>query len=491
MRSIQECFSRKDRPLRVLQFGEGNFLRAFVDWMMDILNERGLFDGSIAVVKPIPMGSLDRFRRQNNLYTVSLRGNVQGQAVVQNRVITSVAEATDAYEEYAAYAQYALSPTLRFVVSNTTEAGIVYDPEDRFSYEPPRSFPGKLTKLLYERAEHFDYAPDKGLVMLPVELIDDNGGELKRCVTRLAEDWKLGDRFLRWLEECCIFTSTLVDRIVTGYPRGEAEAIWQELGYQDELLVTAEPFGLWVIESPRDISRELPLPQAGLPVIFTDNQKPYKQRKVRILNGAHTSFVLAAYLAGHDIVRQAMEDPLFLSFMRNTLHNEVIPTLALPRQDLEDFALAVEHRFNNPFVQHQLLSIALNSVSKWKARCLPSLAAYWEKTGTLPSHLAFSLAALIAFYRGSRMEDGVLMGQRGGVPYRILDDEGVLAFFLAHRQDAPDARTHAVLSHREFWGRDLTEIPGLEAYVALALADIENLGVRAAMEKRFAEKTEA
>ncbi|MBE5783428.1 MAG: tagaturonate reductase [Clostridiales bacterium] len=485
MKGIQECFEREVRPIRVLQFGEGNFLRAFADWMIDILNEKKLFDGAVAIVKPIPMGDLNRFKKQDHFYTVCLRGNVDGKKTVENRVVTSVQESVDCYADYAAYAAYAKLPTLRFVISNTTEAGIVYDPKDQFSFEPPHSYPGKLTKLLFERAEHFDYAKDKGLVILPVELIDDNGIALKKCVKQLSKDWNLGEKFDQWLEEACVFTSTLVDRIVTGYPREEAAQLCEQFGYQDDLIVTAEPFGLWVIESEKDISKELPLDKAGLPVIFTDNQKPYKQRKVRILNGAHTSFVLAAYLCGHDIVGQAMNDPLFLSFIRNTLHQEVIPTLDLDQNDLESFATAVEHRFNNPFVKHLLLSISLNSVSKWRARCMPSLEEYYARKGEMPLRLAFSLAALISFYQGNRMEDGALMGERNGEAYRILDDADVLSFFLENSQKSAEELTHLFLSNEGFFGKDLTCYNGLEAYVTEALSDIRANGMRVAMEKRF------
>lgn len=488
MKNIKDCFTRKERPIRVLQFGEGNFLRAFADWMIDIMNEKELFDGGIVLVKPIPFGTLERFNKQNNLYTVSLRGNVNGEKVVQNRVVTSVADVVDAYAEYEKYTAYAKLDTLRYVISNTTEAGIVYDTEDRLNFEPPRSYPGKLCKLLYERAVHFNYAADKGLVILPVELIDDNGIRLKECVFKLAKDWALGERFEQWLCEACVFTSTLVDRIVTGYPRDEAAKLCESLGYEDELLVTAEPFGLWVIESEKDISDELPLVKADLPVIFTDNQKPYKQRKVRILNGAHTSFVLAAYLAGHNTVREAMQDPSFLSFMRDTLHEEVIPTLDLPKEDLLAFADAVEHRFNNPFVNHLLLSISLNSVSKWRARCMPSLHGYVQRKHALPERLAFSLASLMAFYHADKLEDGALIGERNGESYRIMDDEAVLAFFLARRDADAASLTRDFLSNQDFFGNDLTAISGLEGYVAQALEDIRTQGVRAAMDKRFTSR---
>ena len=485
MTNITARFSKKARPVRVLQYGEGNFLRGFVDYMIDIANEKGLFDGSVVLVKPIPFGSLDTFQEQDCLYTVSLRGQENGQKTIQNRVVTSVASTVDAYSQYAEYAAYAKLDTLRFIVSNTTEAGIVYSETDELSMCPPSSYPAKLAKFLYERAEHFQYAADKGIVILPVELIDDNGIHLKDCVLRLAERWQLGEKFVTWLTESCVFASTLVDRIVTGYPKAEEETLWAEWGYQDRLIVTGEPFALWVIESSRDISGELPLDQAGLPVIFTDNQKPYKQRKVRILNGAHTSFVMASYLCGHDTVLDSMKDPLIYDFIRKTLWEEVIPTLTLPKDDLEAFANAVLERFSNPFVHHLILSISLNSVSKWRARCMPSLLDYIQSNNKVPSHLAFSLAALMAFDCGNRMEDGALIALRNGQPYRVMDDAAVMEFFLQNSALEAAPLTQKFLSNTGFWGRDLTAEPGLEQAVALALADIRALGMRAALEKHF------
>ncbi|MBE0601393.1 MAG: tagaturonate reductase, partial [Firmicutes bacterium] len=345
----------KTRDIKVLQFGEGNFLRAFVDYFLDIANELGKFDGSVVVVKPIEYGNLDRFHAQDNRYTVLLRGMQDDLAVETSRIVTCIQGAVDCYTDYDRYAALARLVSLRFIVSNTTEAGIVLDTNDSYAFTPPRSYPGKLTKFLFDRAEHFGYAPDKGLIILPVELIDDNGVELKRFVYTLARQWSLGDRFIRWMDDACVFASTLVDRIVTGYPRHEDKAIWQKLGYEDQLLDTAEPFGLWVIESHRDIRKEFPLDACGLPVIFTDNQKPYKQRKVRILNGAHTSFVPVAFLCGYDIVKQAISDQRIKRFILDTLHTEVIPTLELPKEDLESFADAVIARFENPFIEHRLL----------------------------------------------------------------------------------------------------------------------------------------
>ena len=476
----------KERPIKVMQFGEGNFLRAFVDYMIDIANESGDFDGNIVIVKPIEFGNLDFFHKQDCQYTVQLRGRVDGEPKKINRVVTSVADAVDCYSEYEKYADLAKLDTLRFVVSNTTEAGIVYDESDEITMNPPKSYPAKLAKFLYERYQHFNGAMDKGLIMLPVELIDDNGLHLKECVLKQAKNWNLEPAFVNWLNEACIFTSTLVDRIVTGYPRDEAKELCEEFGYEDNLIVTGEPFALWVIESPRDLSDELPLPAAGLPVIYTDDHHPYKQRKVRILNGAHTSFVLASYLCGNDIVLQSMNDELVLNFIKGTLFDEVIPTLTLPKQDLLDFAEAVLTRFNNPYVKHAHLSISLNSVSKWRARCMPSFLDYIKNEGKLPTHLTFSIAALMAFYTGTEIRDKALIGHRNGEEYQVLDDAAVLEFFAANSSKEPKEFAHLVLSNESFWGQDLSALPGVEDAVTEYIAEIRANGMRAAMEKYFA-----
>ena len=482
----KQMTGKKDRPIKVVQFGEGNFLRAFVDYMIDIANEKGLFDGDIVLIKPISFGSVDMFKEQDCQYTVSFRGIVEGEAKVLNRQITSVRDIVDCTEDYDKYMGLAELETLRFVVSNTTEAGIVFDNTDQFDLKPAKSFPGKLTQFLHRRYTAFNGAADKGLVMLPVELIDDNGIMLKKCVNQLIDLWGLEEGFKTWVNEACIFTSTLVDRIVTGYPRDTAAEEWEKLGYEDRIMVTGEPFALWVIESEKDISEELPLDKAmadmaGMDVIFTDNQKPYKQRKVRILNGAHTSFVLASYLCGNDIVLESMNDADIRNFMKKTIYEEVIPTLTLPEDELQAFAAAVEGRFENPYVKHALLAISLNSVSKWRARCMPSLLGYVEKNGALPAHLTFSLAALMAFYSATELRDGKLVGHRDGAEYMISDDAPVLEFFAANCTKATEEFVDAFLSNESFFGQDLTLVPGLKDAVVTYLDDIKANGMRVAL----------
>ena len=481
-----ELFEKKSRPVRVVQFGEGNFLRAFVDYMFDIANEKQDFNGGIVIVKPIEFGSVAQFAKQDNLYTVLLRGVSGGREIVEKRVVGSVEKAVSCYEQYDEYSALARLPELRFIVSNTTEAGIVLDEKDDINLCPPKTYPAKLTKFLYERFKFYGGDKSKGLVMLPVELIDDNGKELKRCVKALSKIWRLGNEFDAWLDEGCIFGSTLVDRIVTGYPRdGEDKEIFEQLGYEDKLLVTGEPFALWVIETDRDISSELPFAEAGLPVIFTNNHKPYKQRKVRILNGAHTSFVLASYLAGNDYVGQSMKDDVIRRFMNDTIFDEIIPTLDLPKKDLDDFAGAVIDRFSNPFIKHSLLAISLNSVSKWKARCLPSFTGYIKIYHELPKRLTFSLAALIAFYSGTEIRNGALIGKRDGAEYEIHDDLNVLEFFKNNSSLPSNQLSELFLSTETFFGCAIADYDGAADMVAEYLESIRKDGMRKTLNKYF------
>ncbi len=452
--NIKDVAKKNEYPVKVVQFGEGNFLRAFVDYMIDIANEKGVFDGDIVIVKPISFGSLDAFKEQNNLYTVVLRGKQNGEVINKSRVITSVSEALDCKDDYEEYMALARLDTLRFVVSNTTEAGIVLDESDGFD-GLPRTYPGKLTKFLFERYTAFSGAKDKGLIILPVELIENNGGKLKECVLALAKIWKLPDAFADWIESSNVFCSTLVDRIVTGYPRGYADEVCKELGYEDKLVDIGEPFALWVIESKKDISGELPLNKIGLPVVFTDNQKPYRERKVRVLNGAHTSSVLAGYLYGIDIVRDCMSDKVMGKFIRRVVNEEIVPQVNLPLDEVRAFASSVFERFENPFIDHALLSISLNSVSKWKARVLPSFKDYYKNNGKLPRLITFSFAALLAFYSSNDLrEDGLYAKRANGDEYAVHDDRAVLEFFAQNAGN--DDFVEKACGNADFWGEDLT-----------------------------------
>ncbi|MFV0413824.1 MAG: tagaturonate reductase [Oscillospiraceae bacterium] len=471
----------KEAPERVLQFGEGNFLRAFVDYFVDVANEKCGFNSKVVVAQPIAQGLAEVINQQQGLYTLYLRGFENGEKVNNKRVISSISRCINPYAEYAALLECAHNPELRFIVSNTTEAGIVYNDNSLFDQEPPITFPAKLTRFLYERFKVFGAEKGKGLVVLSCELIDHNGEELEKCVHQYIEQWNLEEAFAKWVKEENIFCSTLVDRIVTGYPAAEAEELNRQNGYEDKLLDTGEVFGFWVIEGPKSLEEELPFAKAGLPVLITNDHTPYKQRKVRILNGAHTSMVLAAYLAGQDIVRSCMEDETIGSFMNSAIYNEIIPTLTLPKAELEEFAASVADRFKNPFIDHALLAIALNSTSKWRARVLPSVKGYIEKFGKVPPLLTFSFAAYIAFYSGGTRTENGLVCKRGAGEYTVKDDDFVLDFYAAHGGAAAAVLAHEVCANQEMWGEDLSQLPGFEAAVAGYLALIEQKGMKQAL----------
>ncbi|MBO5905291.1 MAG: tagaturonate reductase [Kiritimatiellae bacterium] len=450
----------REAPERVLQFGEGNFLRAFVDYFIDILNEKAGFNGKVCLVQPIPGGDFirDAINAQEGLYTLYLRGFENGGAVNRKRVISSVSRCINPYVDNAAFLDNAKNPDLRFIVSNTTEAGIAYDSSCKFDDAPANSFPAKMTRFLYERFKFFGKEKGKGFIILSCELIDNNGRELKRCVKLHATDWNLGEEFSRWIDEENIFCSTLVDRIVTGYPRDEANCLNEENGYEDNVIDTGECFGFWVIEGPKSIADELGLAKTDLPIIVVDDHTPYKQRKVRILNGAHTSFVLGAYLKGFNIVRDCMNDEGVRSFMEETIYAEIIPTLTLPEKELKDFATSVTERFKNPFINHKLLDISLNSVSKWKARCLPSVKAYYEKFGKSPKNLSASFRSLVEFYsRGEKWnaERTALEAKRGDETYLIRDDKKVLEWFFENRTMPLESLVTKCAANVEFWGEDI------------------------------------
>lgn len=383
----------------VLQFGEGGFLRGFVDYFFHKLQEKGLYDGKIVVVQPIERGMCQMLADQNCEYNLFLRGIQDGQVVNEHTHVTSISRALNPYTQYEDYIALAVSPDLRVIVSNTTEAGIEYLGTESLGDMPPKSYPAKLTQFLYKRFQ----AGLKGLILLPCELIDNNGDNLKACILKYADLWELGADFKNWLENDNDFCNTLVDRIVTGYPRDEAEALCEQIGYTDNLIDTAEIFHLWVIEGHHE--DELPFNKAGYNIVWTDDAKPYKKRKVRILNGGHTSMVLGAYLYGLETVGECLNDEKVSAFLKKCLFDEIVPTLGNTDTD-KQFASAVLERFANPFIKHQLLSIALNSVSKFQVRVLPTILEYKDKFGEYPKALTFSMAALIAFYRTDKANDG-------------------------------------------------------------------------------------
>ncbi len=475
----------KDAPEKILQFGEGNFLRAFVDYWFDLANEKAGFNGKAVLVQPIAPGLANIINEQQGLYTLYLRGSENGEKIDDKRVISCVSRCLNPYEksDYDALMEVAASDDLEIIVSNTTEAGIQYDPSCQFTDEPASSYPGKLTQVLYHRYK----AGKPGLLILACELIDDNGKELQKCVNQYIDQWELGDDFRKYVDVNCTFCGSLVDRIVSGRIKDPEEIarLEQENGYSDQLLDVGEVFGLWVIEGDISLNEVLPFKKAGLEdhVFVAYDMSPYKKRKVRILNGAHTGFVLGAYLSGEDIVRDCMHDDTIKGFMNKMLYDEVIPTLPLDHEDCMNFATAVQDRFNNPFVDHELMSISLNSTSKWEARNMPSFLEYIAEKDELPPCLTMSLAAYIAFYSNDIQEltdKGLVCKRPAGNTYTVSDDRWILEFYYDHKDDTPEELVKAVLSNTKMWGQDLSEIPGLEDAVVKDLKMIREEGAKAA-----------
>ena len=490
MISIKETVSKPQRPVKVLQFGEGNFLRAFVDWIIDLLNEKGDFNGSVMMVQPLAKGMGEMINDQNGLYTTVLRGVRNGKPVEEFRKITSVEGCINPYSDYDKFIAQAENPDLRFIISNTTEAGIAYHEGDKLEDKPQVSYPGKVCAFLYRRYKAFSGSADKGIIVIPCELIDKNGDNLKAIIKRYAEEWGLEEGFISWLDTACDFCNSLVDRIVPGYPRAEADAICERLGYKDNLLDSAEIFLLWVIECHgKTHEDELPTEKAGVNVIWTDDMSFYRTRKVRILNGAHTMSVLAAYQTGLNTVEECIKSPLVFPMMKRGLFEEIIPSMDGDKKQLEEYAGDVLERFANPYIVHLLLSISLNSVSKFKTRDLPSLLGYIKKEGKLPVVLPFSLAALISFYEGTEYEGTALIGNRNGEKYLINDSPEVLEKFAAlykaqysDNKEKAEKIAHAVLSESAWWGEDLTAIEGLENVIAGHLENIWTNGMTKAIE---------
>ena len=415
-------FEKKIRPERIIQFGEGGFLRGFVDWMIQKLNDNGSFDGNVVVVQPIAQGMCDMLEKQNCIYTHVIRG-VEG---VEKSVIDVISRTVKPYDDFDAYLKLAENPDMRFIVSNTTEAGIVFEEGDKITDVPPKTFPAKLTLLLKKR---YDLGL-KGFILLPCELIDRNGDNLKKCVLKYADLWNLGEGFKTWIEKDNVFANTLVDRINTGYPRGED----LNLGYEDNMVNTSEYFHLWVIECDCDLEKELPFASAGLNVIVTkDKLNMYRTRKVRILNGAHTSLVPYALLSGFDTVKSCIDDEKMCAHVRACVFDEIIPTLDLPKDELVKYAEGVIERFANPYIKHYLSSIALNSVSKFKVRVLPSILEYIKRYNKMPNTLIFSFAKLIDFYKTDMTND----------------DKDVVEFMKT-------ATVKEILANEKLWGEDLS-----------------------------------
>jgi len=467
----------KTYPEKVLQFGEGNFLRAFVDWQIDKMNDEADFNGSVVVVQPLENGLVDMLNDQDCLYTLYLQGVQNGQASKTHKVINSISRGINPYRDYNEYLKVAENPDLRFIVSNTTEAGIAFDENDTLNGGCQKSYPGKLTAFLYHRFNAFNGDDSKGFIIIPCELIDRNGEKLKEIVLKYAEVWNLGQDFIDWINNANTFCCSLVDRIVPGYPRDTIDEVREELGYDDNLVDVGEIFHLWVIEGPQSIKDELPIEKAGLNVKVVDDMTPYRTRKVRILNGPHTAMVPVAYLYGLETVGEAVDHEVIGRYVHDVIYDEIIETLDLPHEELVEFADAIIERFQNPYVKHYLMSIALNSLSKYKTRDLPSLTEYLKRKGTLPKKLVFSLASLIEFYKGKRGDEDI----------QLADDEDILELFkeLWEKYDGTKEGLNkivtSVLAYEKNWGSNLNEIPNLADEISRYLEIIEKVGMKEAV----------
>lgn len=462
---------------KVIQFGEGNFLRCFFDWQLDIINKNTDLNAGVAVVRPIDFDAVPLLDTQDGLYTAIIRGiNESGEVVKDYTIISSINREIPIYKNFQEYLQLAHNPEMRFIVSNTTEAGIAFSAEDKYEDAPQSTFPGKLTRLMHERFVTFNGDMTKGFILMPCELIDYNGEELRKMVLKYADLWNLGEDFKNWLINGNIWCSTLVDRIVTGYPRGEKEELTKELGYEDNFITTGEYFYLFVIQGPKDIlTKELKLEGLNLNILIVDDLKPYKMRKVGILNGAHTAMVPVSYLYGIDTVREAMENDDIRNFIELAIDEEIIPALDMDEKELKEFKDAVVNRFKNPYVKHMLMDISLNSMAKYKSRILPQVLETYKRTGKLPKRLLFSLAALIRFYKGVR---------ENGDAIQLRDDKHHLDMYAdLWQENNYENIAKSVLGLENHWDMDLNSVQGMTELVAKYLENIDKNGVKKALEE--------
>lgn len=456
-------------PERIIQFGEGNFLRAFVDWIIFNMNQKADFNSSVVVVQPIEQGMVDMLNAQDGLYHLNLQGIDKGNEVDTIEMIDVISRGLNPYTQNDEFMKLAENPEMRFVISNTTEAGIAFDPACKLEDAPASSYPGKLTQLLYHRFQTFNGAADKGLIIFPCELIFHNGRELKKCINQYIELWNLGADFQAWFDNACGVYSTLVDRIVPGYPRDTIHEILEKIQVEDKLVVKAEIFHLWVIEAPESVAAEFPADKAGLNVLFVPSEAPYHDRKVTLLNGPHTVLSPVGYLSGLNTVKECVEHEVIGQYVDKVMFGELLETLDLPKSELEQFANDVLDRFRNPFVKHFVTSIMLNSFPKFKTRDLPGLKIYLDRKGELPKGLVLGLAGIVTYYKG---------GKRGEDVITPNDDAAIIALLQELWATGDVAKVaQGVLGAEMIWGEDLNQIAGLTEALTANLASIQEKGM--------------
>lgn len=466
--------SAKKYTEKIIQFGEGNFLRAFIEWIIWKTNQKTDFNASVVVVQPIEKGMVDALNEQDGLYHLNLQGLDKGKSVDSIDLIDVISRGINPYRDFDEYIKLAENPDIRFVISNTTEAGIAFDPSCKLEDAPAKSYPAKLTQLLYHRYEFFKGDMTKGFIIFPCELIFLNGKELKKCIEQYIDLWKIESGFKKWFEDACGVYCTLVDRIVPGYPKDTIDAITERIGVEDRLVDKAEIFYLWVIEAPESVSEEFPANKAGLNVLFVPSEAPYHERKVTLLNGPHTVLSPVGYLSGLNTVRECVEDPLIGKFVRKVMFDELMQTLNLPMEELDKFANDVLDRFVNPYVKHFVTSIMLNSFPKYKTRDLPGLKTFLQRNGQLPKGLVLGLAGIITYYKGGKRGDDIITPN---------DDPKITALLteLWGKNDL-NALAEGVLNADFIWGENLNKVSGLTEMLVDDLEVISEKGMRAAVE---------
>lgn len=473
--------NKQNRPINILQFGEGNFLRAFVDWQLEIANQEEIISAGVAICQPIldkehnVLKMIDLLNEQDQMYHVLLEGVQNGSPKRQIDLISSVMDAFNPYVDYDKYLSYITSKDLKIIISNTTEAGIRYVEGDSLTAEPPISFPAKMADFLYKRFQYFNGDPDSGLCVICCELIEDNGSTLHKYVIQHAEFNNLPSSFIAWVNNHCHFCDTLVDRIVSGFPKENIEDIKKEIGFDDNLVVKGEFYHLWVIggEGYKEAQKLLPLDKAGLHVIFTPSIKEFRDKKVRILNGSHTGLVPIALQMGCETVMDAFDTPIIESFIKEMMEEEVLPMIDDDRESLNNFADEILERFYNPYINHKLESIALNSISKWEARNYPTVVDMWNKEGKLAKRELFTLAALLTLY-----------SPNSGF---VANDSVDAIIFIRDVWDSADLSTSIskILNNSNIWIKDYSKIEGAIETVTEYVMEIEKVGMEKAINHKF------
>lgn len=480
---------KNSSPEKIIQFGEGNFIRAFIDWIVYKMNVAKIYDGSVVAIQPTPRGKVvGKLNAQDCLYTTILRGIENGKKVDNREIINCISRGINPYTNWEDVLKCAKNPDIEIVFSNTTEAGLVYNPEDTANLNPPLSYPAKLTLYLYHRYQYFNGAKDKGMYIIPCELLENNGELLKNIILKYIAQWNLPTEFKTWIETSNKFYNTLVDRVVSGYPKDEIEQLTAQLAYEDSLIACGEPFLFFAIEGDKSLNDKLPLLNSGLNIVIEDNIAKYRLRKVRILNGGHTADVPATFLAGLDTVTQMMDDCVTGKFTRQTIRNIILPSISLDKQMLTDFADATIERFQNPFIKHYLQSILLNCTAKFKARVLPSLLEYHAKFHKFPKNLCFSFAAYIYLYKTDKVDKTYFYIKHNNEECKLQDDETAVnkltTAWKLYQGDLTSANKVAttILADKELWNVDLTKYPELINAVANYLYEIDLKGTKEIMQ---------